>query len=192
MGITWIGSGRFTAGFATITDDFNRANSTTTLGTATTGQSWVALAGTWGIETNKGYRVSTVDSDQAAILTGQTDATITATITWSSFTAGEVSVLARGADASNHYLALLSTSTVDLYKRVAGTYTLLGTSGAVTWATGDTIGLRVSGTSIKGYRNGAEVVSTTDSSLTSGTYAGFRAGGTTNTMRYDDLSITSP
>lgn len=54
-----------------ITDRFTRANSTTSLGTATSGQAWTTVSGTWGISNNQAYLVSgNASADNIAVISG--------------------------------------------------------------------------------------------------------------------------
>lgn len=184
--------GRAPAAASGVSDTFNRADNASSLGTADTGQVWSALQGTWGISTKQAYRTSTVDSDQAILASGLVNAKTTATLGVVGAN-GEFGVTVRCDGANNHYLAIVINSggtALALYKRVAGTYTQLGSNAAVAnWTTGDTISVEAVGTTIRGFRNGVSVISQTDSSLASGTGAGIRAGGTATTARWDNFLV---
>jgi hypothetical protein len=69
-----------------------------------------------------------------------------------------------------------SNRTAILFKVVNGTYTALDTSTANAWANGDTIEIEVEGTTVRGLKNGTELVSVTDSDLSTGK-PGFAIGG---------------
>ena len=80
----------------------------------------------------------------------------------------------RFIDNNNYYLLTIiddSGSTPSqnfiIYKRVAGTFTALGSSSNITWprGTSKTIKFRVSGTTLTAYVDGTQVISTTDSAL---------------------------
>lgn len=60
-----------------------------------------------------------------------------------------------------------STRTTVLWKIVNGTQTTLD-SASVAWANGDTIEIEVEGTTVRGLKNGAVIVSVTDTSLATG------------------------
>ncbi len=83
------------------------------------------------------------------------------------------------AVAGSGNASTLSTWTITLYKLVAGVYTQLivspafSTLGLVLPKAGDKLNLSVGGTAIAATWNGTPVVSTTDSSITTGTQAGF-------------------
>lgn len=72
-----------------------------------------------------------------------------------------------------------------MYKAIGGALTALGTAGVtVTFASGDTVKISANGTTIKGYINDTEIMSRTDSSITSGTRTGARG--------YDNASGVNP
>lgn len=87
-------------------DSFDRADSATSMGTATTGQVWVASGGTWGISSNQAYAVSPTTS-QYALLTLPTPAefvrcVITPSSTVNRFNGG---LVIRGRNSSNLFNA---------------------------------------------------------------------------------------
>jgi hypothetical protein len=178
---------------AIVLDTFTRADSSTALGTADTGQTWVAGVGTYGISSNKAYPVSAADGDRAVIDCGLTSHKVTATV--SGVTAGasgpSVSLLARMTDASNGYVLNIQNQTqqAKLFKIVAGAYTQLGSTVTVALVDGDTISLSVQGSTLTAYKNGASVVTTTDTTFTSGTKVGLRIGASSSAVRYDDFTV---
>jgi hypothetical protein len=113
-----------------------------------------------------------------------------------------VYLLARIADQENMYgvrLVLSSGgSNAQLYKKVAGTWSTLGS--IVTIADGSVVKLSVNGSAIKVYDDGVEVVSVTDSDLSAAGKAGVAHGGgaelvastddTRATSMFDDFSVT--
>jgi hypothetical protein len=97
----------------------------------------------------------------------------------------------RLADVENMY-ALRMTAVASghqLYKKVAGTWSTLGS--AVTIATGSVVKLYVSGTAIKVYDDGVEVISVTDSSLSAAGKFGFAVGGGSELVTSTDDCNTS-
>lgn len=186
---------RFASAFATITDSFNRADSTTTMGNTDTGQTWIADAGTWGITGNKAYPVTGADSDRCSIDAGSTDLTVAATIGPTNVNRF-YGVTGRGADANNFYMAMFSSATSYFFKNVAGTYTQLAVQ-STSFSGDDQVTFNLNGTAAVIKVAGVANISTTDSSITTGTRAGMRhgwnAGGTdTGAQRYDDFSVTVP
>jgi ABC-type enterobactin transport system permease subunit len=94
-------------------------------------------------------------------------------------------------DANNGYLVAFgaSTSTIKLFKIVAGVYTQLGGNVSATMTDGQTLGITVVGTSISAVLNGTTVLTVTDSTFTTGTYAGLRVGGASSAIRYDNFNV---
>lgn len=114
-----------------VDDTFTRADSASSLGTATSGQAWTASVGTWGIASNKAYLVSATSNAVALIESGQSDnfmisCDITSTPTDDRF---EASLIFRAADSSNFLAVNLidngGVTAVRLIKRSAGTFTTL-------------------------------------------------------------------
>lgn len=77
-----------------------------------------------------------------------------------------------------------STTVYRLWKVVAGTPTDLG-AGSIALAAGDDIKISAQGTTIKGFVNGVEDISVTDSSLTGGDF-GIYVFATSAAARFDD------
>ncbi len=176
-----------TSGFSTITDSFNRADSTTTLGNADTGQAWTSAIGVHGISSNQAYRVTAVSNEGTALLeTGITDMIVKGTPI-SGVTNRFVGLIGRADDASNFYVVFTDANTLSaLYKKVSGSFIQLGTNfGAISGV----MELRCQGSTISVYDDGVLVVSETDTSLTTGTKAGFRISGASSTPRLDDFSV---
>lgn len=110
-------------------------------------------------------------------------------------------VFARWADSSNFYgvqILPAGHAEVDtkLFKRVAGTFTVLS-SVDTTWATNDILKLEIRGTALKVYKNGVEILSSTDSSISAAGKAGILWGQITpngsnvnSTWRGDNFSVT--
>jgi hypothetical protein len=92
------------------------------------------------------------------------------------YTSGATGIVARYMDSNNYYMFRLNTSLgqVELYKKVAGTFTLLkATPMTINLNTWYTLKLVLNGSSITGYVNGTQQVYATDSSFISG-YVGAR------------------
>ena len=86
-------------------------------------------------------------------------------------------MMARIQDQENMYAVRLHnvSSGVQLYKKVSGTWSTLGS--AVTIATGSVVKLSVNGSAIKVYDDGAEVISVTDTAISAAGKAGIGSGG---------------
>lgn len=170
-------------------DDFNRADSTSSLGTPSDGgSSWVAAAGTWGINSNRGYLATSSGGQETAYLessVADVDVQVTLAVSGSDY-----GVCARLTDASNNLIGIRSgASDYRIYKRVAGSFTQLGSTVAVTSANGDVMKFTANGSSLTLYQNGVSKVTATDSFNNTATKHGLRSNADTTT-RFDDFSIT--
>jgi hypothetical protein len=109
-------------------------------------------------------------------------------------------IVARFQDNNNYYLCAirddsssLPTQNLQVYKRINGTYTSLG-SANVTWVRGiqHTIRFRVIGSRLQASFDGTVVIDVTDTAIMSAGGVGLRANGsstTTTTLgRYDDFA----
>ncbi|MFZ7945671.1 M14 family zinc carboxypeptidase [Neobacillus sp. 19] len=153
----WIGSfvGAWAWNMDAITDDFNRANSTTSLGTATTGQSWMAQKGTWGINSNKAYTAAGSNDSIAVIDSGESNVAISVDVTWNS--SGGIVFRVNGTDLLAAYV---NSTGIHLYKFTSSTNDLLGEYlftpvAATTYA----IKVIANGSSIKVSLDGTERIS---------------------------------
>lgn len=106
-------------------------------------------------------------------------------------------VLARAdITGNNFYLWRNNGSTWDLFVNIGGSFTTIGNSYAAAAVNGDVARIECIGSTIKGYVNGVERASATDTQITSGLYAGLRAQQSL-AMRYDnfaagDISAVQP
>lgn len=161
-----------------VTDTFTRANSNVSLGTADSGQSWVAALGTWGISTNRGALI-TADGggiNLAHIDSTKANATCQVTFTGAA-AAGQSWLIFRFVDTSNYLLVSAQDSaTVKLFSVVAGSFAELGTA-AQAWADGDIVAATFSGTSITVSVNAVSKITASSSVNTSATKHGIGTGG---------------
>ena len=176
------------------TDNFNRADSTISLGTPSDGGSaWVAENGTWGIVSNQGYRVATDLTTQNASLEASVS-NVEVQVTLSERPRG--GPIARVADASNRLIANLdnTSNNLILYKIVAAVATQLGSTYSVTPADGDVVKIRAdSANLITVYLNGTSRITATDAAGSSNTKHGiacYRAGAGVSAY-FDSFSITA-
>lgn len=168
-----------------ITDLFTRANSTTTLGSADTGVAWTALQRTWGIAGNQAYKPGAGADGIAVIDFGWVDQTVTATITPA---ANDASLVARCTDVNNLYLCYVDAVNCVVYKKVAGTYSAVSPIVGGSYPTGTVMQFSVIGSSIVVKKNGATIISVTDTAITTGTKAGMRTDA--STTRFDNFSVS--
>lgn len=185
-----------TAPLAAVSDNFNRPDSTTSLGLTTTGQTWGISAGVWGIAGNQGAAITPVNAGKAVVPFAAANQLVTAvipTLTWQGGGATpSAGLVARLVDYNGYYVTTVSpTGVVSLFKRFNGGYTVLGpASAAGAFVAGNTLGLRCVGTSIEALINGIPVVSATDTTYSSGTAAGLWNGGTDTGKRWDSFAVT--
>lgn len=174
---------------STVTDTFTRADSTTSLGTADTGQVWSALKGTWGISSGKAYLVASDGGgeDELAVL----DAALANGTISCDFTTWQTGqrIIFRATDYLNCLFATFdAANNVACYKRVAGTFTSVGT-GTFTSVSGMTASVVASGSSITVKGNGTTVISLTESFNASATKHGIGIPDGF-TARFDNFSVT--
>jgi hypothetical protein len=166
-----------------ITDNFNRADNASTMGTATTGQAWTNNNGNWGITSNKAYSLSV--NSIATVDTGATDGQIQATLATAG---GGACIVFRLADTS-HFFQLEAQGAgdkYDLWVNNAG-YTNLGT-GSVNCANGQIVTILYNGSSLDWYVDGILDGSATYAGGPAGTKVGFRHSGGA-TPNFDDFSV---
>lgn len=116
-----------------VSDTFDRADSTTSMGSTDTGEVWTPQMGTWGITGNKAYVVTAGSEPQetTVVETGLTNFDMEAD--W--FTGSDANFdgvfVFHFVDASNYLIATIGATYQRFYKRDAGTFTqLVQTSGS--------------------------------------------------------------
>lgn len=180
------------------TDNFDRADSASGLGTASDGGTWSYAelsTGLYGISGNRAYMATPVNGAKALRTVGTANTKVSVlvpTLTWTGSASGtENAGVLLYADDLNYLTATWQADgSLRLYKRVSSTYTQVGaTLAAGTVAVGDSVELEKIGTAVKVYVNGVEVLSATvsDASIASVPYAGLRNAGTL-VKYWDDFS----
>lgn len=170
-----------------IKDGFNRANSTTDLGNADTGQAWEVLSGKWGVLDNAAYQIDYSDH-KAVINTGKGDGTLEVTLAKN---VQDTRILFRTQDSNNTYLVERDGWGYHMEKVVNGQrYELTPRSANAAMTDGDKVRIDMSGQCIKTYINDALLLDVKDSSFTGtrhgiGTY--FSPEG-----RFDDYYFQYP
>src|SRR5689334_12682212 len=106
-------------------DDFNRADNASTLGTPSdAGSAWSALEGTWGISSNQAYNPTADGQGTAALESSIADAQVQATLA----TSGGSGLIGRATDGNNYILfARADASNVKIYSRVSSSFNELAT-----------------------------------------------------------------
>jgi hypothetical protein len=172
-------------GTTLFSDDFEAGNSA----------KWTVVTGTWSVVTDGTNVFKQTNNAISAIAYAGTS-------TWTDYTVQSriklydlntlsgSGILARYVDSNNFYMLRLHQSgKVQLYKNIAGTYTLLQeATTTVSTNTWYTLKLVMSGTTLTGYVDGALKVSAADSSLASGRI-GVRSYN--ETFSIDDVTVTN-
>lgn len=147
-----------------ITDEFNRANSTSNLGSCDQGIAWVQQIGTWGITSNSAYSPVSGTPAVATLNHGWSDGAVNVVLPAQPGNGQGAGVALRLSDTSNFWFAFYYTSgggsqLFYLRKRVAGADTdlLSAVSVSVTFpltvsvtAVGNLWHCRVNGTEVTG------------------------------------------
>jgi hypothetical protein len=172
-----------------VSDSFNRADSTTNMGNADTGQTWVqgnAASQPMGIISNQAY-MSTGTNGAAWIESGKADVNVKITLPVVPSSSNVHNILTRVTDASNYYMIQNNGTAILLYKRVSGTYTQIGSSIPYTTLINDVMEVDLSGSTITLKMSGTQKGQWTDSTYTTQTKHGFLLGTTSG--RVDDFII---
>ena len=166
-------------------DTFNRADSAVSAGSASSGQAYTVWAGTPGVASRSGYAAS--NNNTKAVITAAADGIFSAE---ASVVGAQFWLVFRGSDTNNHWRFGATTGGgVELQKIVAGSVTILISTGAGVLNDGDRISVRCEGNAIRAFVNGWEVGSVSDSFNASATNVGWQL--TTNVARIKNLTARS-
>lgn len=168
-----------------VTDSFNRANSTTTMGVADTGQTWVPNSGTWGIDLNRARLVSATAQASTVVDSGLADGTVESLLVVHA--ANGCGLCFRSTNDAN-YLTL-DNATGAVYRRQAGAFTLIGNAN-IGYTSGDVMAVVLSGSSIVLKKNGTSILSVTDAFNATATRHGYRADNKPE-VRWDNFSVAA-
>jgi hypothetical protein len=167
----------------TFSDDFNRANSTDL------GAGWVEVSGDWSIISNQlssGSAGGTIILRAAAAMASNDHS---AQVTIAATTSASHGLWIRGNPSgglTSGYLWRNDGSSWDLFRVVGGSFTVIGTY-AVAAAPGDVAKVQAVGSTIKGFVNGTQRVSVTDTDVPTGISVGLRAESVA-ALRFDDFT----
>jgi hypothetical protein len=165
----------------TFTDDFNRADSTNL------GANWVEVSGDWSIISNQ---LSSGSAGGVVILRAATAMATndnSAQITIAATGAVSHGVWCRGnTNITQGYLWRNDGTSWNLFSVVGGSFTSIGSFAGAAVA-GDVAKIQAVGSTIKGFVNGIQRVSVTDTAVATGTSVGLRAEST-NVLRFDDFT----
>jgi hypothetical protein len=164
-------------------DSFNRTDSSTTLGTADSGQSWTNVTGNWGISANRAYN-ATIGNNIAVIDTGHTNYDM------------EVQIQTVGADfwlqfnyvdSSNRFRWNGGTAQKIIGGGIATTYGMTG----VGLANGDLMQIKKRGDRVTFFLNDNPIDSIVDTTLRNATIVGFQ-GADASATYFDNLIVRLP
>jgi len=167
---------------ATYTDNFNRADSTNL------GSNWTELTDDWSIKSNQ---LAPGISSTGVVLYNQPLDTSDnyGQIVITNGTAGSMGVFARSDVGGNNFYLWRSDGTQwNLFYNVGGAFTSIG-SYVAPLVNGDVARIECNGSTIKGFVNGVERVSVTDTQITTGQYTGLRCSAS-STALFDDFQAS--
>jgi len=173
-------------------DTFDRADSTNV------GGDWNELSGSFEIVSNKLKLITHNAADdvctwiRALGCTPAADYEVEAVVQFNGGGGGGTGVAGRVQDINNYYMVEASATgnSFDMYKKVSGSYTYLGGySVAIDEATDYTVKLTMVGSAIKGYFNGVERISVTDSSITAAGRPACRGFSNNNGQLYNNFAV---
>ncbi|MET9876579.1 hypothetical protein ABZZ36_18420 [Actinacidiphila glaucinigra] len=166
-----------------VSDSFNRANSTTSMGTADSGQAWAPITNTWGIQTNRAYAINTansITSIQAA--SDLRDLRVTAAV----WTTGEVYLLLRMSSAADRIRVGCAFGSRLQLQVISGNSVVRTVVSAFTPVQGDTISVSAQGPFIHCYINGVRALTVYEETNQLLTLVGLQTAN--NTVRFEDFS----
>ncbi|MDP4224820.1 MAG: hypothetical protein Q8910_00420 [Bacteroidota bacterium] len=166
-------------------DTYNRSNSSTTLGTSDSGQTYTYVGGTFGISSNRAYVASYTSLPRALVNINNSNCTLTGIV---GTPATNMRFIFRYASSSNEWMVDIS-STYSLFKRVSGT-TSTAASTTVTPVSGDVVKLVLVGQQIMLSINNTLVANIFDTFNQDATTYGIGSIGTSN-ARWEELKIKS-
>lgn len=181
----------FAPGQSLFSDNFDRADSATTLGAA-----WTPATGTWGIASNLAYDVNHTDGQVVLTTSAMAVANYTVTAKIPTVSSGESpGIIARATDATHCYLLHVQSggSTLALFVVNPG-FTGIYTSPSGNFAPGDTIGIQCLGSAISVLHNGGTLTTITDATFAGPGKVGLRygmSGATTFTARWDNFKVVT-
>lgn len=177
---------RLGTALAAITDSFDRANNASSLGVATTGQTWIATGGTWGIDTNRAYS-STSGVAMAVIPTEANDGVLVCTLNRA---ASNIGVVVRCNNAGAGGWLIRSEGVNLIIQENFGSSTIVQ-QVAQAWSGSHTLTVSCSGTGIAVKYDGVDKLSITETVHQTGTHHGiWKNSGSTTTHWYDTFSFT--
>lgn len=194
-GLSGLSAFRTAGGGGVVTDSFNRANSTTSLGTADTGQAWTAHSGGWGISSNQAYCDTDASLLNFATVAGAADGVLQVKLpSPGGGSGGSAWVVCRFTDVNNClYVACSGIEQYRLMKRQGGALSTLGTGTIDHANSNDVVRVVLLGTSIKVYVNDVLDLDVTTAFNQTATRVGMGTdygSGPGSAPRFEDFSFT--
>lgn len=162
----------------TVGDIVSRADSTTSAGTATTGQAYTNIVGAIGVLGNRLYAPSAVSIATLDSTLANGDFGITFPVVDTSGSGGCILVFRLVDQYNYHYLRRYGSS-LYLGKQVAGVNTQLANVNTVAAANGDRLAVNCNGSTITAYLNDSAVFTATSTDLTTATKIGVQLNAST-------------
>jgi hypothetical protein len=164
----------------TFTDDFNRSN-------GAPGANWADGTGLWAIVSNQLSSGAAGGTIVIRAVTAMATNDNSAQVTIAATAAVSHGIWCRGnAGFTQGYLWRNDGASWTLFSVVGGSFTSIGSFAAAAVA-GDVMKVQAVGSTIKGFVNGVQRVSVTDTAVATGTSVGLRAEST-NSLRFDDFT----
>lgn len=164
----------------TFTDDFNRSN-------GAPGANWVDGTGLWVIASNQLASGSAGGTIVIRAATAMATNDNSAQVTIAATAAVSHGIWCRGnAGFTSGYLFRNDGTSWVLFSVTGGSFTSIGSYAAAAVAS-DVVKVQAVGSTIKGFVNGVQRVSVTDTAVTTGTSVGLRAESTSS-LKFDDFT----
>lgn len=162
-----------------------------TMGVTSTGQAWRDDLGNWNVDNGRAYMLcTTVSNNVTSVETGMANVVVEADITMGA-SGSNGGLIFRSSDATNYQLMhMVAPATLNLYQRVAGTFTLIGTATLATF-TNSTVHLKVvaNGSTLQFYTAGVLRSTITNSANISATRCGLLSSNLT--VLFDNFSVVA-
>lgn len=167
-------------------DDFNRADNSSSLGSPSDGGGAYTVVNTLGINSNQAYVASPVGKAIAVLEASAADVDVQLTVA----TVNSQFVVARYTDSDNYVVAVCNNFNVEIGKIEAGAYTNLSGTLVLAVSAGDVFKLECNGSALELFVNGVSKRTATSSFNSTATKHGFLIDNN-STTRIDDLSVTA-
>lgn len=163
------------------------------MGTAPTGQQWVDAVGSWNIDNGKAYLIATTVSNAfTTVETGMANVIVEADCTFGG-SGTEGGLVFRMSDATTYQvMQLRAPATMNLYARVAGVYTVLGTTPyTLPTFTNTTVHMKVvaNGSTLQFYTNGVLRATVTNSANLTNTRCGIMTSSIV--PKFDNFTVVA-